>query len=477
MTRRTNERKQSGQAMIFVVMVVVVLAFVVLWNFDVHKTLFVKVRTRDAGDAAALAAARWQGASLNIIGDLNIVQAALLSEALAMGDTEFPEVEALHELRSRLNFVGPVIGMVAAQQAAKNNGIFVNSEYTDMLLAHARMVRNEYIVRFRPPWRSPDANRTAWDDYADMLMAVASNGVAVMPDNPSWFTDFADHNHFLLNPSFYDAVASRNWCWFYFNAMGLLEGYVDWRSWAPLPFLIQREPVNSELFSLRLRELTTASNVAVLNSGHGRQRVGDWVSHVRDLSGRSVDPDVLFLEVDWHMYDTSAWTDWTAYIPQGFPFETAVRAEYNVLGADAAVRLETEASRVTPGIGRSTVRWTAAAKPFGLLPGKERIDSLGMVLPGFSDVRLVPVDTSTAPESGSREGWGIHIYEHLPIYLDQGPRSLNPRCFYCRQLLVWENIEFRQQGLQWLQLYSRTCHVTVGGPGPAPATGGTRRGH
>ncbi len=343
-------------------------------------------------------------------------------------------------------------------------------------MTHAQEVRNEYIVRFRPPWRSPDANRTAWDDYADMLTAVAMNGVAVMPDNPSWFTDFADYNHFLLNPSFYDAVASRNWCWFYFNAMGLLEGYVDWRSWAPLPSLIQREPVNSELFSLRLRELTTASNVAVLNPGHGRQRVGDWVSHVRDLSGRSVDPDVLFLEVDWHMYDASDWTDWTAFIAQGFPFETPVRAEYNVLGADAAVRLETEASRVTPGIGRSTVRWTAAAKPFGLLPGNERIDSLGMVLPGFTDVRLVPVDTSTAPERGSREGWGVHIYEHLPVYLSQGPRSLSPRCYYCRQLLVWENIEFRRQGLEWLQLYSRTCHVTTG-PGPAPATGGTRRGH
>jgi uncharacterized YccA/Bax inhibitor family protein len=44
MTAKREELKsKSGQAIIFLIVVVVILAFVMLWNFDLHKTLFVKV--------------------------------------------------------------------------------------------------------------------------------------------------------------------------------------------------------------------------------------------------------------------------------------------------------------------------------------------------------------------------------------------------------------------------------------------------
>ena len=67
--------------MLFALMVLVIATFVVLWMFDVHKTLFVKARSRNAGDAAALAAARWQGATLNLLGELNLLQAVSLAQS------------------------------------------------------------------------------------------------------------------------------------------------------------------------------------------------------------------------------------------------------------------------------------------------------------------------------------------------------------------------------------------------------------
>ena len=70
--RRRKNHNRAGQAIIFLMMVLVILFFVVLWNFDLHKYLHVKTVSQNGGDAAALAAGRWQGITLNLIGDLNI---------------------------------------------------------------------------------------------------------------------------------------------------------------------------------------------------------------------------------------------------------------------------------------------------------------------------------------------------------------------------------------------------------------------
>ena len=78
-----GERRRRGQVLIFALVAMVILVFVALWNFDLHKIIAVKAVSQNAGDAAALAAARWQGLSLNLIGDLNILQAA----SLMQGDT------------------------------------------------------------------------------------------------------------------------------------------------------------------------------------------------------------------------------------------------------------------------------------------------------------------------------------------------------------------------------------------------------
>ena len=130
--------------MIFAIMLVVVLAFIAIWNFDLHKTVYVKSLSENAGDAAAVAAARWQGTTLNLIGDLNILKAVALTQQDAA------TADAISELQARLCYVGPMAGAMAAQQAAKQNGMFVNPRYTERVLQHASTVRNVYPATFGP---------------------------------------------------------------------------------------------------------------------------------------------------------------------------------------------------------------------------------------------------------------------------------------------------------------------------------------
>ena len=125
-------RAQKGQTLIFILMIMVIMVFIALWNFDLHKILHVKAKSRIAGDSAALAGARWQGMTINTIGNLNVMQAVAITEALSRDpiNPDLAESQAIANLEKRLAFVGPMTGMVAVQQAAKNNRTYSNDAYT-----------------------------------------------------------------------------------------------------------------------------------------------------------------------------------------------------------------------------------------------------------------------------------------------------------------------------------------------------------
>ena len=50
-----GKSRKKGQAMVFFLIVLVILVFVVMWNFDLHKILFAKYVTQNAGDSVRLA--------------------------------------------------------------------------------------------------------------------------------------------------------------------------------------------------------------------------------------------------------------------------------------------------------------------------------------------------------------------------------------------------------------------------------------
>jgi len=473
----------AGQTMIFMIMALLILAVVIVWVFDVHTVLHIKARTQNAGDAAALAAARWQGVSLNLIGDLNILQAL----ALNCGDTT--AAAQIKNVQARLCFVGPLIGLLASQQAAKNNRTYVNPDYTSILLEDAARVLSDYAVN-TDLFPEPYAN--AWQEYGGMLADIAAQGVAAGPDNTWYFIPP------ITDPprNFYEAVAGLDWCWFYWNDLTTLQSYAGYQDWPDPPINPPPNIFNSEVFGLGLRPFTS-----VLPGGVGTVERINQINTERGISPEIIPNGVAGITNTWYVY---AWTSWSALAPDNnFPIlPLQVKPEYDYAGADAVIRVEASADprmpvafpSIQPFLIRSassatrltqsavtagTVTWTAAAKPFGYLTADGspvRPDAYSIVLPAFHNVRLIPVDTASGSNLGAYDlAWHRHNHDHMPIYRQSGLAGLEADCWYCQQLQTWEDPAFRQQGIDWLSDTNHICDQFVGGGG-GPG-GGTRRGH
>ncbi len=465
----------------FMMMILVILVFMALWNYDVHRIIHVKSITQNAGDSSALAAARWQGISLNLIGDLNILNAIALSES------NYAASACIDNIRARLCYTGPMIAMVAAQQAAKANNIFRNHDFDEITSEHARSVREDYTeisgadgsTLFQEPYTN------CWQEYADMIDLVASDGVAAGPDNVSYYTDYAS-GHYLLRPDFYDAVAGQSWCWFYHNARDLLDEYENFFPcwWPGLPVPEHPSYMNSEIFGLDLLRIESRLNPVT------DRDVLDKILEDRNLTGAVTDEGAS-VTANWYCYNMNeehwsrSWDKIKFNDLGAFPVTGTIKPEYDYSGVDAVVRVSATATRVTPGARgaklQNTVDWLAAAKPFGYLDGPSLPNTYELVMPAYHDVRLIPLDASTLGSGGGYNlAWRKHIDEHLSMYMDTGPDAINSNdemseCYYCKQLLTWESRTFRKAGSDWLDEYDYLCILPPGGGG-GPG-GGTRRGH
>jgi hypothetical protein len=491
MSRHTDRNgRKRGQVIVVLIMILVILFFAVIWNLDLHKIVNIRSMSQNAGDSAALMGARWQGITLNLIGDLNIMQ------AVALANDQPGTAAAITNLQARLCFVGPMIGFVACQQAAKNNRIYVNEGYRTR-------IREEFVptlVSYIDNGRNAPYD-DAWMDLLDIMTLLHDDGVAAMAE-PLW-PDEPDGDHYLTTPAFYEAIASKNWCWFLFNAFDLLNEYDNYLYWDredPLPGRAGRPPrdnpddplsINSVIFGLGLvQERTPVTNWI------------PWNVVEATAAERNLDPPVSSAhEGDtgvWYCYGRpweGAWDAISLDSADPFPAAGHVKPQYDYAGADAYVRIEAGFERLTPGPGGSlasnTIAWTAAAKPFGYLDVTNTPKDHQIVLPAFRNVQLIPLDASSSGEEDDPNiEWQTHISRrsgrsHLDEYCDNGPGGL-PACFFCNQLRTWEIPAFRQEGILWLNLHDDDCYAAVGGgpgpggPGPGPGPGlpgGRRRGH
>ena len=162
----------------------------------------------------------------------------------------------------------------------------------------------------------------------------------------------------------------------------------------------------------------------------------------------------------------------------------SVKREFDYKGgADASVTAYLNAINITPSMRMDDdwIRWKASARPFGFLEVTnassfvEMPHYFGLVLPAFRQVRLIPNGWSSAPEGVSMPGWFIHIYAHVPPYVAQGLDSIEDNnCYYCKQLIRWEDPAFRQEGDQWLEEFEYRCESPRGGYVGSGGTGDWR---
>jgi len=477
---------RSGQAIIFLLVVMVIGLLVVLWNYDLHNIVSTKVRIDNAGDAAALSAARWQGITLNMIGELNLIQAAHVCESLI--DPYDPkdvarvqdEVDEIASLRARLALNGPLMGFVAAQSAAFMN-LNVQDEsnreddFSEWLMERAEAFQTSGAL-FEGSVREPYSG--GWQEYGNLLASIANNKMVIKSANTEFYRYYSS-SHILLDPRFYDALAFANWCYFKEGfPRVIIDSYTGYGDWPSLPELANRPSVNSEYFGVDLR----ASSLYLRSYVRGRVHtaITNYYDHLSfdDISiskqaesvfedemsdNYSVDttflPHVFTNRFPWHIYDMNKWlVKWKT--SENFPFEkgTHVRDEYNYLGADAAVDCYINAVSITPNmtVEPDMIFWQAAAKSFGYLEDPYDPDIrrtpvyFGVVLPAFHDVRLIHNELSTRT-GGGQPNSEEHFYKHLPLYMQGGLPSIKEfDCWYCRMLERWEDPGFRQEGSDWL---------------------------
>ena len=460
-------KAKSGQIVLYLALVLVAITFLAVMNVGAYLAVSAKNRTMNAGDAAALAVAKYQGELLNRIGALNIshLEAALENDEV--------KCEELMKEKRETCFLAPLEGIRIGNEAAKSNGIEIDDGMGEILRRHANDIRVHYTVTpelYPPPWEG------AWEEYAFRLELALGEGVYAGPDN----VDFVDAlgGHLLMTKQFYNAVAGRNWCWFHFNAPGVLDTYSSYQSWGPLPYANghsrRQRCANSEVYSLHLSP-RTGSAVDLLGTNLIMKLTG---ATLEDIANSHI---ITNQNQVWYFYG-DMWRKWWEMDPDGvwrFPVVGPPKKEYDVRGAAAICRVTRKIPDVVGNSGLGESVWSAAAKPFGTIENlddeKDVVTALkNFVVPSFTDAKLVPIDSVGGKDLSTADpDWMLHVREHIPSYLQYGVSRLGP-CFYCRQLRRWESEAFRESGRRWLKYNSDSC---IRSTGPGSSSGGTPHGH
>jgi len=236
-----KHRVQKGQVLIVAIIMALVLLLAVFIFFDVHSAIRAKLKVVTASEAAALAAARNQAETLNMIGEINLLMASeaiVCSSAIPLSDSQMQaeadgnalseaekaaaRVHTLSEMQTRLSFVGPLVAFAAAQQAAKNNGMAnqVDSKRPDRdFTDYYDRLNNPFNRRYFLDGGIPKtANGYYWlENYPKMLRKIAAQGVVVRPNDRTGGLEKVTPS-FLMDSVLYTVILScdsgyNNWCY------------------------------------------------------------------------------------------------------------------------------------------------------------------------------------------------------------------------------------------------------------------------
>lgn len=457
---------RSGQIVLILAFILVGLTFLFLMVSDIFLAVRNKNRVQNAGDAAALMAARWQGISLNLIGELNLLHLAAACE------TNTEAMAGIVALQERLAIVGPMIGFWAANKTAKRNGAPVDDGMTE-IVRYAARAANTYAS---PTW--PEKGT----DYAAMLQTIAADGVAAGADNARLLPAVTvQGGHPLYDRVFYRAASSKNWpaiCRhvFHCNHAKAISTLLAWPGWGDIPdAVISNDVVNSEFFGVYVQRaacdfLDAADELvaAAADIGFGNIVTREVLEKCGVLEGTPF---------PWYLYDIGQWRDWGELDRGGstrFPLMGAVKQRYDVMGAAAACRVREPMPTLSETGHTNMFTWTAAAKPFGDEDGRRVIDVMPgapLVLPSFKFTRLIPLGGVGEGNLGAAdEEWLRHVRSHVPNKIRVSG------CSYCRILDMWDEPDYTREGGEYLMnhAHDEVCEPPSSGHG---AGGGTHYAH
>ena len=456
-------RMRRGQVALYLVLVLVAATVLAIGNVGIFLAVRAKNRSMNAGDAAALAAARRQAELLNEIGRLNLRHA----EADYVGDWERSR-EIVRQQR-RIAFLGPLDCVRAANEAAIANGAAPSEEFSQILLTHAATVASTYV---QYPELYPEPWDGAWTEYAAELRAVAAGGLAAGPDNAEFLN--AVESFPLTSKSFYAMIEGRAWCKLVVAGLTRLLD-IDLQN---LPQPVYGETVavvNCEICSLHLETRMLLLEPGKLDDFRGLlARNGASFPEEKPVEDDRApdDPSRIYF-----FYNASDWSAWSPQITRAnLPLSGAIKPEFDVQGCSSVFRVSENIPQLLSGTSRRGY-WNAAAKPFGTIKASSSRsivtdpDALGMVLPAFEAVRLVPLALADEGDLSTADAeWLSHVRDHVPRLFTEGAGGLDGICRYCASLEKWNDPAFRAKAAAWIAANEETCRRGSGGAGP---TGGT----
>jgi len=507
--KKSFQRRRSGQIAVVLAVMLLALVLLALMNVDTFLAFRGKARMGNAGDAAAIAAAHWQGLTLNLIGELNLARLDAICQHAEKPDVANAISSGIYALQHRLAFAGPTMALFAASNAAGLNHAGIDTNMTDILDQSIALA-----MQITPDGTSSWPHQ--WKEYAGMLREARGDGLRAGCDNANLFDLFSDFSdgHMLHHKPFYEAVAGEDWCWFFLrdNMYSLLKSF---QSWSPIGEPRELDCDNPEYFALGLQSgnidpAESKSTLLGVADAYGLRHVTEDALDKLEVAKAN--------DVPWMLYNLGNWRVWSEMDPNGhnrLPILSEPKDEYNVLGATAAVRTGTSIPMFTPSIhakarglkdldsGRFTseetleaekesflgsmverwesVGWTAAAKPFGYRDAtgfREPVTHFGgtmfpLVTPDFRAVRLIPLAGASGGNLSTGDAdWVRHMRTHVPAYSQTGQTERG--CQWCSALVKWSNPSFRRKGMEWLLENSDVCLVKGSG---TSASGGTRHAH
>lgn len=459
MPRRFFGRNAScrGQASVLLLALLVALVAMVFWLLDTHTAVMARLRAQDTGDAATLAAARWQAAGLNLCGELNLIHAYMLADDVINAE----DAAALYELQQRVALMTPLLAFRAAQTVAQKNGADPQDEVYDFLKQWVEW------VDFSDRWYEG-----ATEDFREALRVLLREktfyaapmcGVALSATS------------LLGNQDFYEAILADDYCWFWFYAYRFLQTYRSHTDFGAVPqvttsFFYDLDPsaIETSLQWLLTEFLADGKMKVLIN--HQLRSLGHPELPELPKEGESYNAAAYerFLNQNFMGYG-STWKMWTKMhdgMEDSLPLRAEVKPEYDVMGAFVGVSIK-----------RNGYAWSACAKPFGTIGEGDLLRSPcgggGIMLGGFDAVRLIPLDSVDVDMRPFDAAWYGHLYFHIREYAKSGITFSD--CRYCSALNKWDNSTFRSAATAWLRLYGTTCRrPKISGHGD---TGGSHYAH